>query len=132
MLFSHSEVEELRLLLVGSFLGQTRFVQVSVRHAGLDRLGGRAVGEALGHVEVLQHGHVLQRGQSRSPGLLHLDGGDRQWRGATSGSHESHRVKYLTNQRHIHQTVATIVRISIISQYISLMSSTKTVTKSIR
>lgn len=70
--FPHIEVEKLRLLLVGSSLGQTGFVQVAVRHAGLDRLGGRAVGEALRHVAVVQHRHVLQRGQSRSPGLLHL------------------------------------------------------------
>lgn len=70
---SHCEVEELRLLLVGPSLGQTRFVQVAVRHAGLDRLGGRAVGEALGDVVVVQHRHVLQGGQSGAPGLLHLE-----------------------------------------------------------
>lgn len=73
-LFSHIEVEELRLLLVGPSLGQTRFVQVAVRHAGLDRLGGRAVGEALGDVVVVQHRHVLQGVQSGAPGLLHLEG----------------------------------------------------------
>lgn len=71
--FPHCEVEELRLLLVGPPLGQTRFVQVAVRHAGLDRLGGRAVGEALGDVAVVQHRHVLQGGQSGAPGLLHLE-----------------------------------------------------------
>jgi len=71
--FPHSEVEELRLLLIGPFLGQTRLVQVPVGNAGLHGLGGRAVGEAVGHVEVLQHRHVLQGGQRRSPGLLHLE-----------------------------------------------------------
>lgn len=70
---SHREVEELRLLLVGPPLGQTRLVQVAVRHAGLDRLGGRAVGEALGDVVVVQHRHVLQGGQGGAPGLLHLE-----------------------------------------------------------
>lgn len=71
---AHREVEELRLLLVGSSLGQAGFVQVAVRHAGLHRLGGRAVDEALGDVAVVQHRHVLQGGQSRPPGLLHLEG----------------------------------------------------------
>lgn len=75
LLLAHSEVEELRLLLVGPSLGQTRFVQVAVRHAGLDGLGGRAVGEALGDVVVVQHRHVLEGGQGRSPGLLHLESG---------------------------------------------------------
>lgn len=74
----HGEVEELRLLLVGPLLGQTGLVQVPVRHAGLHRLRGRAVGEAVGHVEVLQHRHVLQGGEGGSPGLLHLEGGGRQ------------------------------------------------------
>lgn len=32
------------------------------------------MGEALGDVEVVQHCHVLQGGQSRTPGLLHLEG----------------------------------------------------------
>lgn len=72
--FSHSEVEELRLLLIGPSLSQTRFIQVAVRHAGLDRLGGRAVGEALGDIVVIQHRHVLQGGQRCTPGLLHLQG----------------------------------------------------------
>lgn len=69
---SHVKVEELRLLLIGSPLGETRLVQVSVRHAGLDRLGGRTVGEALRDVAVVQHRHVLQGGQGGAPGLLHL------------------------------------------------------------
>ena len=77
-LLPHSEVEELRLLLVGPSLGQARLVQVSVRHAGLDRLGGRAVGEALGDIVVVQHRHVLQGGQGGAPGLLHLDVGDKK------------------------------------------------------
>lgn len=72
-MLSHVEVEELRLLLIGPSLGQTRFVQVAVRHAGLDRLGGRTVGEALGDVEVVQYRHVLQGGESGPPGLLHLE-----------------------------------------------------------
>lgn len=33
---SYSEVEELRLLLVGSSLGQAGFAEVGVGHAGLD------------------------------------------------------------------------------------------------
>lgn len=71
--FPHIEVEELRLLLVGPPLGQTRFVQVAVRHAGLDGLGGRAVGEALGDVAVVQYRHVLKGGEGRPPSLLHLN-----------------------------------------------------------
>lgn len=70
---SHVKVEELGLLLIGSSLGETGLVQVSVRHAGLDRLGGRAVGEALRDVAVVQHRHVLQGGQGGTPGLLHLE-----------------------------------------------------------
>ncbi len=76
LLFSHIEVEELRLLLIGPSLGQTWFVQVAVRHTGLDRLGGRAVGEALGDVVVVQDCHVLQGGQSCTPGFLHLKGAE--------------------------------------------------------
>lgn len=44
---SHIEVEKLRLLLIGSSLGETWLVQVTVRNTGLDRLGGGTVGEAL-------------------------------------------------------------------------------------
>lgn len=73
LLFSHSEVEQLCLLLVGPSLGQTWLVQVAVRHAGLDWFGGWAVGKALGDVIVIQHRRVLQGGQSRTPGLLYLN-----------------------------------------------------------
>lgn len=59
---SHIEVEKLRLLLIGSSLGETWLVQVTVRNTGLDRLGGGAVGEALWDVAVVQHRHVLQGG----------------------------------------------------------------------
>lgn len=44
---SHIEVEKLGLLLIGSSLGETWLVQVTVRNTGLDRLGGGTVGEAL-------------------------------------------------------------------------------------
>lgn len=73
--WAYREVEELGLLLVRPSLGQTGFVQVAVRHAGLHRLGRWAVGEALGDVKVVQHRHVLQGAQSCTPGLLHLKGG---------------------------------------------------------
>lgn len=72
---SYIEVEELRLLLIGSSLGQTRLVQIAVGHAGLDRLRGRTVCEALRDVTVVQHRHVLQGGQGGAPGLLHLEAG---------------------------------------------------------
>lgn len=70
--FADVKVKELGLMLIGSFLGQTGFVKVTVWHTGLDRLWGRTVGEALGDVVVLQHRHVLQSGQCCPPGLLHL------------------------------------------------------------
>ena len=73
---SYCEVEELSFLLVGTPLGKAGLVQVSVRHAGLDGLRGRAVGEALGHIGVVQHRHVLQGGQCGAPSLLHLAGGE--------------------------------------------------------
>lgn len=60
---SYSEVEELRLLLVGSSLGQAGFAEVGVGHAGLDRLGGAAVLETLRHVIVLHVQHVLDGAQ---------------------------------------------------------------------
>jgi len=69
---AHHKVELLRLLLVGASLGDAGLAEVGLGHGGLDRLGGAAVVEALGHVVVLDGHHVLDGGQRGLRRLLHL------------------------------------------------------------
>ena len=72
---SHREVEALRLLLVGAPLGHVGLAHGRVGGGRLHRLGGLAVLEGLGHVEVLHRQHVLQGLHGGVQSLPHL--GDR-------------------------------------------------------
>ena len=69
----HREVEALCLLLVGAPLSHVRLAHGGVGGGGLDRLGGLAVLERLGHVEVLHRQHVLQRLHGGVQSLPHLE-----------------------------------------------------------
>lgn len=62
-LCTHHEVELLRLLLVGSPLGDAGLAEVRLWHCGLDWFGGPAVVEALRHIVVFNGHHVLDGGQ---------------------------------------------------------------------
>lgn len=68
------EVKLLRLLLVGSPLGQAGFAQIWFAEGGLDRLHAVAVVKALGDVKVLHGHHVLDGGQSGLHCFFHLLG----------------------------------------------------------
>lgn len=72
VLSSHHEVELLCLLLVGPPLGDAGFAEVRLRHRRLDRLGGSAVVETLGHIIVLNGYHVLDGGQGGLRSLFDL------------------------------------------------------------
>lgn len=74
---THHEVELLRLLLVGPPLSDAGFAEVRLRHRGLDRLGGAAVVEALGHVVVFDGHHVLDGGEGGLRCLFDLGRGGR-------------------------------------------------------
>lgn len=70
--WTHSEVEALGLLLIGPPLADVGLAHVGVRRGRLDRLGGLAVLEGLGHVKVLHRQHVLEGLHRRIQSLLHL------------------------------------------------------------
>lgn len=69
---THSEVEALSLLLIGSSLTDVCLAHVGVRGSGFDRLCGLAVLEGLWHIEVLHCEHVLEGLHGRVEGLPHL------------------------------------------------------------
>lgn len=69
---THSEVEALSLLLIGSSLTDVCLAHVGVRGSRFDRLCGLAVLEGLGHIKVLHCEHVLKRLHGCIKGLPHL------------------------------------------------------------
>lgn len=69
---THCEVECLRLLLVGSPLGDVQLAHVRLGGHGLDGFGGAAVLEGVGDIKVLHRQHVLQRLHGGVQGLSHL------------------------------------------------------------
>lgn len=69
---THSEVEALGLLLIGSSPSNVDFAHVGVGRGRLDRLSGLAVLESLRHIKVLDRKHVLQRLHGGIQGLSYL------------------------------------------------------------
>lgn len=59
-------------MLIGPPLADVGLAHVGVRRGRLDRLGGLAVLEGLGHVKVLHRQHVLEGLHRRIQSLLHL------------------------------------------------------------
>lgn len=71
---THSEVEALGLLLIGSSLTDVCLAHVGVRGGRFDRLRRLAVLEGLGHVKVLHCEHVLEGLHGCIKSLPHLVG----------------------------------------------------------
>lgn len=69
---THSEVEALGLLLIGSSLTDVCLAHVGVRGSRFDRLCGLAVLEGLGHIKVLHCEHVLKGLHGCIESLPHL------------------------------------------------------------
>ena len=69
---THSEVEALGLLLIGSSPSNIDFAHVGVGRGRLDRLSGLAVLESLRHIKVLHRQHVLQCLHGGIQSLPHL------------------------------------------------------------
>lgn len=69
---THSEVEALSLVLIGSSLHNVCLAHVGVRGSRFDRLSGLAVREGLRHIKVLHCEHVLKGLHGGVQSLPHL------------------------------------------------------------